>query len=135
MGRLQVRDRPRGRRPLSGVQAVTSDEIRQMFLDSADLGKMGPFDKEREATEARFAELSERYKTEYLSARSEPCQEKPIQPDWKAVLQYLAGVLRQMDAAVPETAPMNKAAWAVIAPAVQKFYEGEKTGKNEEPAE
>ena len=45
--------------------------------------------------------------------------------------------IRQMfrDAAVPETAPMNKAAWAVIAPAVQKFYEGEKTGKNEEPAE
>ena len=40
-----------------------------------------------------------------------------------------------MDAAVPETAPMNKAAWAVIAPAVQKFYEGEKAGKNEEPAE
>lgn len=109
-------------------------DIQQMFRDAADLRKMGPFDKEREATEARFAELSERYKTEYLSARPEPRPEKPAQPDWKAALQYLAGILQQMDAAVPETAPMNKAAWAVIAPAVQKFYEGEKAGKNEEPA-
>lgn len=110
-------------------------DIQQMFRDAADLRKMGPFDKEREVTEARFAELSKQYEAEYLSARSEPRQEKPAQPDWKAALQYLAGVLQQMDAAVPETAPMNKAAWAVIAPAVQKFYEGEKTGKNEEPVE
>lgn len=114
---------------------MESKDIRQMFRDAADLRKMGPFDEKRKKTEARFAALSEQYKTEYLSARSEPGQEKPVQPDWKAVLQYLAGVLQQMDAAVPETAPMNKAAWAVIAPAVQKFYEGEKTGKNEEPAE
>jgi len=110
-------------------------DIRQMFRDAADLRKMGPFDKEREATEARFAELSERYKAEYLSAPTAPRGEKPAQPEWKAVLQYLAGVFQQMDAAVPETAPMNKAAWAVIAPAVQKFYEGEKTGENESPRE
>lgn len=110
-------------------------DIQQMFRDAADLRKMGPFDKEREATEARFAELSEQYKAEYLSARPEPRPEKPAQLDWKAALQYLVGILQQMDAAVPETAPMNKAVWAVIAPAVQKFYEGEKTGKNEEPAE
>ena len=110
-------------------------DIQQMFRDAADLRKIGPFDKEREATEARFAELSERYKAEYLSAGPGPRPEKPVQPDWQAVLQYLAGVFQQMDAAVPETAPMNKAAWAVIAPAVQKFYEGEKAGKNEEPAE
>lgn len=110
-------------------------DIQQMFRDAADLRKMGPFDKEREATEARFAELSERYKAEYLSARPEPRPEKSAQPDWKAALQYLVGILQQMDAAVPETAPMNKAVWTVIAPAVQKFYEGEKTEKNEEPAE
>lgn len=107
-------------------------DIQQMFRDAADLRKMGPFDKEREATEARFVELSKQYKAEYLSISTEPRQEKP---DWKAALQYLASILQQMDTAVPETAPMNKAAWAVIAPAVQKFYEGEKTGKNEEPAE
>lgn len=107
-------------------------DIQQMFRDAADLRKMGPFDKEREATEARFVELSKQYKAEYLSISTEPRQEKP---DWKAALQYLVGVFQQMDAAIPESAPMNKAAWAVIAPAVQKFYEGEKTGKNEEPAE
>ena len=107
-------------------------DIQQMFRDAADLRKMGPFDKEREATEARFVELSKQYKAEYLSISTEPRQEKP---DWKAALRYLASILQQMDTAVPETAPMNKAAWAVIAPAVQKFYEGEKTGKNEEPAE
>lgn len=110
-------------------------DIRQMFRDAANLRKMGPFDKEREMMEARFAELSEQYKAEYLSTQTVPCDEKPIQPDWKASLQYLAGILQQMDAAVPETAPMNKAVWAVIAPAVQKFYEGEKIVKNEEPTE
>ena len=47
-------------------------DIQQMFRDAADLRKMGPFDKEREATEARFAELSERYKAEYLSAPAAP---------------------------------------------------------------
>lgn len=114
---------------------MTSDEIRQMFRDAADLRKMGPFDMGREAAEARFAELSERYDAEYLSAPPAPRGEKPARPEWKAALQYLAGVLQQLDAAVPETAPMNKAAWAVVAPAVQKFYEGEKAGKNEEPAE
>ena len=93
-------------------------DIQQMFRDAADLRKMTPLDKEREATEARFAELSKQYKA-----------------DWKAALQYLAGILQQMDTAVPETAPMNKATWAVIAPAVQKFYGGEKVGKNEEPVE
>ena len=110
-------------------------DIQQMFRDAADLRKMGPFDEKLKETEARFAALSKQYETEYLSVSSEPRQEKPAQPDWKATLQYLAGVLQQMDAAVPETAPMNKAAWAVIAPAVQKFYEGEKIEKNEEPAE
>lgn len=110
-------------------------DIRQMFRDAADLRKMGPFDEKRNETEARFVTLSKQYESEYLSAGSEPRQEKPVQPEWKATLQYLAGVLQQMDAAVPETASMNKAAWAVIAPAVQKFYEGEKTGKNENPAE
>lgn len=114
---------------------MESKDIRQMFRAAADLRKMGPFDKEREATEARFAELSERYKAEYLSAPTAPRDEKPARPEWKAVLQYLAGILQQMDAAVPETAPMNKAAWAVIAPAVQKFYEGESAGKKDGPAE
>lgn len=105
-------------------------DIQQMFRDAADLRKMTPLDKEREATEARFVELSKQYKAEYFSISTELRQEKP---DWKAALQYLAGILQQMDTAVPETAPMNKAAWAVIAPAVQKFYGGEKVGKNEEP--
>ena len=110
-------------------------DIQQMFRDAADLRKMGPFDKEREATEARFVELSKRYKAECLTTAAKPRDEKQSQPDWKAALQYLAGVLQQMDMAFPESAPTNKAAWAVIAPAVQKFYEGEKTGKNEEPTE
>ena len=110
-------------------------DIQQMFRDAANLRKMTPFNKEREATEARFVELSKRYKAEYLTTTAKPCDEKQAQPDWKAALQYLAGVFQQMDAAIPESAPMNKAAWAVIAPAVQKFYEGEKTGKNEEPTE
>lgn len=110
-------------------------DIRQMFRDAAALRKMGPFDKEREATEARFAELSERYKAEYLSAAPAPRGEKPARPEWEAALQYLAGLFQQMDAAMPETAPMNKAAWAAIAPAVQKFYEGGNAGKNGEPAE
>lgn len=101
-------------------------DIQQMFRDAADLRKMGPFDKEREATEARFVELSKQYKAEYLTTKAKPCDEKQAQPDWKAALQYLAGILQQMDTAVPETAPMNKATWAVIAPAVQKFYGGEK---------
>lgn len=109
--------------------------IQQMFRDAADLRKMGPFDKERETIESRFAELSERYRAECLPSNPEPRHEKPAQPEWKAALQYLAGVLQQMDAAVPETAPMNKAAWDVIAPAVQKFYEDGNAGKNGEPVE
>jgi hypothetical protein len=72
-----------------------------------------------------------------MSAQTAPRDEKPVQPDWKAALQYLVGILQQMDAAVPETAPMNKAVWTVIAPAVQKFYEGGNPGgkKNDGPAE
>lgn len=114
---------------------MTSEEIKQMFRDAADLGKMGPFDEKRKEAEARFAELSERYRAEYLSAGAGPRREKPAQTDWKSVLGYLAAVFQQMDAAMPESAPTNKAAWAVIAPAVQKFYEGEKTGKDGESAE
>ena len=108
-------------------------DIQQMFRDAAELRKMGPFDKEREATEARFVELSKRYKAECLTTAAKPRDEKQSQPDWKAALQYLAGVLQQMDMAFPESAPTNKAAWAVIAPAVQKFYGSEMVWKNEEP--
>ena len=111
------------------------DEIRQMFLDAAALRKAGPLSPGRAEAEERFARLAARYEAECLAARPAPAAEEAGAPEWESALQYLAGVLRQMDAAVPETAPMNKAAWAVIAPAVQKFYEDEKTGKNEEPAE
>ena len=47
-------------------------DIQQMFRDAADLRKMGPFDKEREAAEARFVELSKRYKAEYLTTMATP---------------------------------------------------------------
>lgn len=110
-------------------------DIQQMFRDAADLRKMGPFDKEREATERRFAELDARYRAECLGSAPPVSEKEPSRPDWEAALQYLAGLFRQMDAAMPETAPMNKAAWDVIAPAVQKFYEGGNAGKNGEPAE
>lgn len=114
---------------------MTSDEIRQMFRAAADLRKMGPFDKEREEAERRFAELDARYRAECLGSAPPVSEKEPSSPDWESALRYLAGLFQQMDAAMPETAPMNKAAWAVIAPAVQKFYEGGNAGKNGEPAE
>lgn len=114
---------------------MESDEIRQMFRDAADLRKMGPFDKDRKATEERFETLAARYRAEYLSAQPEPREEKPRQPEWKAALSYIASLLQQMDAVAPESAKMNHAAFAVIAPAVQKYYEEKNSEKKGEPAE
>jgi len=109
-------------------------DIQQMFRDAADLRKMGPFDENRKAVEERYAAASARYNAECLSLPP-PRDERPAVPDWKSAMAYLAGLLQQMDAVAPETAPMNKAAWSVIAPAVQAYYGKGKTEKNEEPAE
>lgn len=109
-------------------------DIQQMFRDAAALRSMGPFDPAKAETESRFAELSRRYRAECLR-QPEPRDEKPRQPDWKAALQYIASLLQQMDLVAPDSAETNRAAWAIVAPAVQKFYEGESAGKKDGPAE
>lgn len=106
-----------------------------MFLDAAALRKMGPFDAERAETEGRFARLDAQYREE-LALGGRPAEKKPAEPDWKAALAYLGGVLQAMDDMSPESAPANRAAWTVVAPAVQAFYEGKmRTKENEEPTE
>jgi hypothetical protein len=105
---------------------MKTEDIKQMFIDSAALSKLGPLDPNRLIVEERFLKLNEQYISEYIrnNAQKNNDQEDNNQNsiDWKSALSYLANIFQQLDTAMPESKPMNKAIWDIIAPAVQKFY-------------
>ena len=112
---------------------MESEDIKQMFADSARLKKMGVFEKEYQEVSERFAKLSRQYRSEYIEpmfsggtteeSNSDKQERRDGSPDWKGALQYIGGILKQMDAAVPESAVTNRSVWEIIAPAVQGFYD------------
>jgi len=108
---------------------MTTEDIKQMFLDAAALQKMGPFDEAKAETEKRFAKLRAAYVAELLdSDDAEPTEPPPpAQPDWQGALKYLITLLQQVERMDPSTGPTNKAALEIVVPAVQQFYS---RGKN-----
>ena len=107
---------------------MTAEEIKEMFLLSAKLRKLGPFDQKLKQTENRFFELDAKYRSEFLDNEDlDNSQDSnsldTSQQDWKAALSHIANVLNQFSTVVPESKKMNEYAFAMIAPIVVNHFE------------
>ena len=114
---------------------MESDDIRQMFADYGTLKKMGSFDPKYQETKNRYDKLRKAYMAEQLltiktlSIKTEPLPaEKQEESNWKGAMQYLAGILQQMDTAVPDSAATNRIVWDIVKTAVVAYYD--KTEEN-----
>lgn len=111
---------------------MESDDIRQMFVDYSTLKKMGSFDPKYQETKDRYDKLQKAYIAEYITTKTEPLPaEKQEEPDWKGAMQYLAGILQQMDMAVPDSAATNRLVWDIVKTAVVAYYDKTKENNSE----
>ena len=111
---------------------MESDDIRQMFVDYGALKKMGSFDPRYQETKDRYDKLRKAYIAEYITVKTEPLPaEKQEEPNWQGAMQYLGGILQQMDTAVPDSAATNRLVWDIVKTAVVAYYDKTKENNSE----